>query len=295
MTYHEPVMLKETIEGLEINPEGVYVDATFGGGGHSKEILKHLKKGKLIAFDQDSDAEANVPDNGKMIFINHNFKYLKNFLKYYKIDKIDGLIADLGVSSHHLDTAERGFSYRFDSVPDMRMDKNSELSAIDVLNRYSAEDLSKIFKEYADINKPEKLSEDIISSRPIKSIVQFKEILSHHTNKKNEKKFLSQVFQAIRIEVNDEMKALERLLTSCNDVFKLGGRLVVITYHSVEDRLVKRFLKSGNTQGIVKKDFFGNTDIPFRLINKSVLVPNDAECNINNRSRSAKLRIAEKI
>ena len=298
MAYHTPVLLNESVEGLQIKPNGIYVDVTFGGGGHSCEIIKHIKTGKLVAFDQDDDALPNLIDDKRFIFVNHNFRFLKNFLKYHKIEKVDGLLADLGVSSHHFDDPERGFSFRFDGELDMRMNQSAKLSAKNVVNEYEEADLAKIFWEYGELKNSRKLTKAIIDQRgnkTIKTIKEFTDILMPYLPKHAEHKFLAKVFQALRIEVNREMEFLKEMLLQTIDVIKPGGRLVVITYHSLEDRIVKNFIKNGKFEGEVEKDFFGNTVVPFKAVNRKIIVPNDAEIKENNRARSAKLRIAERI
>lgn len=296
-TYHVPVLLGESIEGLKIKPDGIYVDLTFGGGGHSKEILKHLTTGKLIGFDQDVDAEGNVPDDDdRFIFVRHNFRYFKNFIKYLGYDKVDGILADLGVSSHEFDVAERGFSFRFDGDLDMRMNQASEFTAADLLNDYSVEDLFRIFKFYGEVKNPGKLVRLIDAQRkeaPFTTIQHFKEVIAPCTPKFKEHKYLAQVFQAIRIEVNQEMDVLKEMLTQCADSLKPEGRLVVITYHSLEDRLVKNYIRDGKFDGKAEKDFFGNVQTPMTAVNRKVILPSEEEIEINGRARSAKLRIAQ--
>ncbi|MBE9466955.1 MAG: 16S rRNA (cytosine(1402)-N(4))-methyltransferase RsmH [Bacteroidetes bacterium] len=296
--YHIPVLLKESIDGLNINPEGTYVDVTYGGGGHSIEILKKLTTGRLIAFDQDKDAIPNVINDQRLLFVNHNFKYLKNFLRYYNIGKVDGLLADLGVSSHHFDVAERGFSYRYDGELDMRMNQKSSITAKHVLNVYHEKQLYSIFKLYGEIKNTSKLVNVIVNYRKqneIKTISQFKEIISSCMPKNKENKYLSKVFQALRIEVNGEVDSLKELLLQSGDVIKKDGRLVVITYHSIEDRLVKNYIKKGKFEGEVEKDFYGNFQVPFNAINRKVIIPNENEVEINVRARSAKLRVAQHL
>lgn len=292
-----PVLLNECMEGLNIDPTGVYVDVTFGGGGHSREIMSRLgEDGVLVGFDQDVDAADNVIDDERFVFVNNNFRYIKNYLRYVGVDKVDGILADLGVSSHHFDTASRGFSFRFDDKLDMRMDQDLKMSAADILNKYSIEDLKRVFKEYGEIKNAGLLVKKIDDARNDSAIImigQLKDIAVSCCNKKQETKYLSQVFQALRIEVNQEMKVLEKFLLATLHVLRPGGRLVVITYHSLEDRMVKRFMKSGNLEGKVDKDFYGRVHTPFELINRKVIVPSDEELERNSRSRSAKLRIAE--
>jgi len=298
MAYHTPVLLKESIDGLQIKPDGIYVDVTFGGGGHSREIIKHLKTGKLIAFDQDNDAQQNLIDDKRFLFVNHNFRFLKNFLKYYKIDKVDGILADLGLSSHHIDQPERGFSFRYDGKLDMRMNQSAKLSAHEIVNTYSEQQLSKIFWEYGELDNGRKLAKAIITGRQVSEIKDIKalvDVLTPFLPKHAEHKFLAKVFQALRIEVNREMDFLKDMLGQTIDVIKPQGRLVVITYHSLEDRLVKNFIKSGLFEGEAEKDFFGNTKTPFVAVNRKIIVPTDKEIEENNRARSAKLRIAERV
>jgi 16S rRNA (cytosine1402-N4)-methyltransferase len=297
--YHTPALLKQSIEGLNIKPDGTYADVTFGGGGHSKEILKHLNdKGKLISFDQDEDAFQNIIKDNRFIFVHGNFRYLKNFLKYHNIEKVDGILADLGVSFHHFDSTDRGFSFRFDSDLDMRMNKNAKLKASDILNNYTEEKLADIFYLYGEMHNSRAIARTIIKAREnekIKTTAQLLEILKPFFGREKEKKNMALVFQALRIEVNDEMKVLKKMLLQSLEMLNNGGRLSVITYHSLEDRLVKNFMKSGNFDGKVEKDFFGNILSPFKLINNKVIVPDEEEIEKNPRSRSAKLRIAEKI
>lgn len=298
--YHVPVMLHESVEGLDIRPSGIYVDVTFGGGGHSKEILSRLdSEGELYGFDQDADAESNIPADERFVFVRSNFRYLYNFMRYYEVaGEADGLLADLGVSSHHFDDKGRGFSFRFDGALDMRMNTRAGQTAADILNSYPEERLADLFYLYGEVKASRKLASVLVRSRESKKIAtigDFLEILKPFTGKDKEKKFLAQVFQALRIEVNDEMRALREMLMQTLQVLKPGGRLVVITYHSLEDRLVKNFLKTGNFEGKVEQDFFGNVKSPFRLVNNKVMVPSDEEVERNPRSRSAKLRIAEKL
>ncbi|MCD6068325.1 MAG: rsmH [Bacteroidetes bacterium] len=299
MTYHNPVLLKECIEGLKIRPDGVYVDVTFGGGGHSRKILEQLgDKGKLIAFDQDKEAMKNIPDDKRILFINQNFMYLQNSLRMHGIAKVDGILADLGVSSHQFDTGERGFSIRFEGALDMRMNQQATLTAANVVNEYDGMALSKIFRLYGEIENFRRLSDTIVNARtenPIETTLQLKEIITPVAPKHAEHKYFARVFQALRIEVNKEMEVLEEFLKQSLNVLNNEGRLVVISYHSLEDRLVKNFIKSGNTEGAIEKDFFGKITRPFELINKKPIVPGEEEINENNRARSAKLRIAEKI
>ena len=295
--YHVPVLLEESVSGLNIDPDGVYLDLTFGGGGHSREILKRLKDGCLIGFDQDSDALANVPDDSRFIFVNHNFRYLRNFLRYCGYDEADGILADLGVSSHEFDEAGRGFSFRFDAELDMRMNQRSRLKATDILNTYSEENLIRIFRNYGEVDNVRRLVDLIVNARTGKMITrseEFLQVIAPCVPKQKEKKYLAQVYQALRIEVNGELEALEDMLKEAERALRPGGRLVVITYHSLEDRIVKNFLKSGNFEGKVEKDFYGHVKRNFELVNRKVIVPSEEEIERNPRARSAKLRIAEK-
>jgi len=297
--YHVPVMLNESLDGLNINPKGIFVDVTFGGGGHSREILKRLdQSGRLYGFDQDADAVENIPDDERFVFVRSNFRYLYNFMRYYDAaGQVNGILADLGVSWHHLDDATRGFSFRFDSALDMRMNQQASLTAADVLNGYSEEEISNIFTQYGELRNARRLASAILKARaekPIATVGDLLEIVKPFEGFDKEKKFLAQVFQALRIEVNDEMSALRDMLRQTMQVLAPGGRLVVITYHSLEDRIVKDFMKTGNFSGEIVKDFYGNIERPFRLINNKVIVPTEEEININPRARSAKLRIAEK-
>ncbi|MBC5622086.1 16S rRNA (cytosine(1402)-N(4))-methyltransferase RsmH [Butyricimonas hominis] len=296
--YHVPVLLEESVSGLNIDPEGVYLDLTFGGGGHSREILRHLGGGCLIGFDQDSDALANVPDDSRFIFVNHNFRYLRNFLRYCGYDNADGILADLGVSSHEFDEAGRGFSFRFDAELDMRMNRRGRLKATDILNSYSEEDLIRVFREYGEVDNARGLVSLIIKAReerPLGRSEEFLQVIAPRVPKQKEKKYLAQVYQALRIEVNGELDALKEMLQQAELALRPGGRLVVITYHSLEDRIVKNFLKSGNFEGKIEKDFYGHVKRNFELVNRKVIVPSDEEIERNPRARSAKLRIAEKI
>ena len=275
----------------------MYLDLTFGGGGHSREILKRLKDGCLIGFDQDSDALANVPDDSRFIFVNHNFRYLRNFLRYCGYDEADGILADLGVSSHEFDEAGRGFSFRFDAELDMRMNQRSRLKATDILNTYSEENLIRIFRNYGEVDNVRRLVDLIVNARTGKMITrseEFLQVIAPCVPKQKEKKYLAQVYQALRIEVNGELEALEDMLKEAERALRPGGRLVVITYHSLEDRIVKNFLKSGNFEGKVEKDFYGHVKRNFELVNRKVIVPSEEEIERNPRARSAKLRIAEK-
>lgn len=296
--YHIPVLLSESIEGLNIQKDGDYVDVTFGGGGHSREILKGIKTGRLFGFDQDEDAAANALDDPNFIFVRHNFKYIRNFLRYYEVEQVDGILADLGVSSHDFDVAERGFSFRFSGALDMRMNRDATMTAADVLNGYSEELLIKIFREYGEINNAYRLVKLIVAARQsqsIKTIDQFKSVIADCIPRKNEAKYLAKVFQALRIETNQELDVLKDFLEQSAELLKPGGRLVVITYHSLEDRLVKNFIKAGNFAGKQEKDFYGNVSSVLRAVNRKVIVPGDDEIERNPRARSAKLRIAEKV
>lgn len=297
-SYHVPVLLQESLEGMNITPEGTYVDVTFGGGSHSREILRRLgAEGHLYGFDQDADAEQNIPADSRFTFVRSNFRYLYNFMRYHQVaGEVDGLLADLGVSSHHFDDQERGFSFRFDGDLDMRMNTRAGKTAADIVNTYTEEALADVFYLYGELKISRKLATVIAKSRAVKKITtigELLEVVKPFIGKDKEKKFLAQVFQALRIEVNDEMRALKEMLQGTLKVLKPEGRLVVITYHSLEDRLVKNFLKTGNFEGKAEKDFFGNVNSPFRLVNTKVIVPTDAEIERNPRSRSAKLRIAE--
>lgn len=295
--YHIPALLHETIEGLNIKPDGVYVDVTFGGGGHSKEILKHLNEnGKLIAFDQDLDAIKNKIEDPRFIFVRSNFRYMKNFLRYHGIEKVDGILADLGVSSHHFNEAERGFSFRFDGPLDMRMNTESKITAAYILNNYEEEQLADVFYLYGELHNARKIARTIVAERsktPIERIFQLIEILKPYFGREKEKKDMARVFQAVRIEVNREMAVLEALLQQTIDVLKPDGRIAILTYHSLEDRLVKNFFKTGNFEGKLEKDFFGNILSPLKPVNNKVITASDEEVNKNPRARSAKLRIAE--
>lgn len=299
-TYHVPVLLTESIDGLAIQPDGVYIDVTYGGGGHSREILRRLgKKGHLYGFDQDADAEKNVVGDDRFTFVRSNFRYIKQWMRYYGVEKVNGLLADLGVSSHHFDDENRGFSFRFDDAPlDMRMNQRARLTAADVVNNYGEEQLADIFYLYGELKSARKIASMIVQARSIKRIQtagDLMEVASRLFRQEREKKEQAKLFQALRIEVNHEMEALKEMLAGAVEVLGQGGRLSVITYHSLEDRLVKNMMKAGNVEGRVGKDFFGRTDAPFRLVNSKVIVPNDTELQQNPRSRSAKLRIAEKL
>jgi 16S rRNA (cytosine1402-N4)-methyltransferase len=297
--YHIPVLLKESVDGLEIKPDGVYVDVTFGGGGHSREILSRLgAEGHLYSFDQDEDAEQNIVSDERFTFVRSNFRYLKNWMRYYGIEEIDGLLADLGVSSHHFDDESRGFSFRFDAPLDMRMNKRSGMTAADIVNNYSEEQLSDIFYIYGELKNARRIASAIVKARAGKRIETTSDLLQVlGINEDNGlwKKDAAKLFQALRIEVNHEMDALKEMLNGARDLICEGGRLSVITYHSLEDRLVKNMMKAGNVEGKVKQDFFGRTESPFRQIGGKVIVPDEEEQVRNPRSRSAKLRIGEKV
>lgn len=298
MTYHIPVLLHESIEGLNIRPDGVYVDVTFGGGGHSQEILSRLTSGKLVAFDQDSDALENKINHPGFILCNGNFRFLKNFLKYNGITQIDGLLADLGVSSHHFDTAERGFTFQGNSPLDMRMNPLAQLTASEILNQYPEDRLRYIFRDYGEVENAHRLASIIVSnreSRAYSTSSQFIEAIKPCIPRGAENKYLAKVYQALRIEVNRELESLKSMLSQCINVIVPGGRLVVITYHSLEDRLVKNFVKAGNFQGELEKDFYGNIKAPFKALHSRVIVSTEEELEINSRARSAKLRIAERL
>ena len=298
MTYHNPVLLTESVEGLNIKPDGIYVDVTFGGGGHSREILKNLDNGFLYGFDQDLDAEKNSIESNKFKFIRSNFRYIKNFLRLEGIKEIDGLIADLGISSFQIDVPERGFAHRHDSIIDMRMNVDSDFDAKEILNSYSEVEIARILYDYGDIKQSRRIAKRIVQQRTIDEIHTTKDlikILEGLYPKKLENKFLSRIFQALRIEVNDEINALKDLLTDVVDILKTKGRLVVISYHSLEDKLIKNLITKGNVDGYVNTDFYGNQDKLFSSVNKKIIVPNEKECKKNSRARSAKLRIAEKI
>jgi len=297
--FHTSVLLNESINGLMINPNGIYVDSTFGGGGHAKSILNKLKKGKLIAFDQDKAALKNsIKDDLRFIMINKNFRYLKQQLELLGISTIDGLIADLGVSAYHFTDNNRGFSLKYNSSIDMRMDCDIDQNGAHILNTYSCKDLNRIFREHADFKNPKFIVDPIVNSRvqnPINTTFELKDLFPQVIQSENKNKFFARIFQAIRIEVNDELTALKELLQQCLDIIKPSGRLVIISYHSIEDRLVKSFMKFGNFRNSPNKDFFGNPSRPFRIINKKPITPSIAELKSNNKSRSAKLRICEKI
>ncbi|MBO5182478.1 MAG: 16S rRNA (cytosine(1402)-N(4))-methyltransferase RsmH [Paraprevotella sp.] len=296
--YHIPVLRQETVDGLGIKPDGIYADMTFGGGGHSREILSRLgKEGRLYSFDQDEDAERNIVNDPRLTFVRSNFRYLKNWMRYYGVEQLDGVLADLGVSSHHLDAEDRGFSFRFEAPLDMRMNTRAGLNAADVLNTYSEEQLADVFYLYGELKNSRRIAAAVVKSRrtqPITQTGEFLELLKPLFGRDREKKELAKVFQALRIEVNHEMEALKEMLTAATDLLKPGGRLSVLTYHSLEDRMVKNLIRSGNVEGRITQDLFGRTDAPLRAVNNKVIVPDSDEQERNPRSRSAKLRIAEK-
>ncbi len=296
--YHRPVLLDESVEGLNIQPDGIYVDVTFGGGGHSAEILKKLgEQGRLIGFDQDADALQNVIEDKRLSIQPHNFRYLKRYLRLDGIEKVDGILADLGVSSFQINTAERGFSFRFDADLDMRMDRKGELTAAHVINKYRQDDLQRVFGTYGEVRNAKSLAQAIVEARkmsPIKTIHRFLDVLGPWV-RGDRNRYLAQVFQAIRIEVNDEMGALKDFLSDAVEVLAPGGRLVVISYHSLEDRLTKKLMKTGNTEGVEDKDFYGNINRPLKVITKKPVCPSEKEISNNPRARSAKMRIAQKV
>ncbi len=296
--YHNPVLLTETVDGLAIKPDGVYVDVTFGGGGHSKEILKRLgKDGKLYAFDQDEDALSNAIEDDRFVLINENFRFIKRFLRFYGIKKVDGILGDFGVSSHQFDEASRGFSTRFEADLDMRMNQRGTLSAFHVINEYEEQDLRRVLLEYGELRNAPKLARAIVSERknaPIKTSTVLKEVLQPYLVKHKEHKILAQIYQAIRIEVNQEIQVLKEFLMQTEELLDRGGRLSLISYHSLEDRLVKRYVRSGMFEGEPEKDMFGNVTVPFKKVGK-LIVPTETEIATNNRARSAKLRIGERI
>ena len=296
--YHNPVLLKESVDGLSIKSDGIYVDVTYGGGGHSKEILKHLTTGKLYAFDQDDDAFANKQEDEKLVLIKQNFKYMKNFLKMYNALPVDGILADLGVSSHQFDEGTRGFSTRFEGKLDMRMDKAGSITAADIVNTYVEQDLVAMFSTYGEVENSKRLAACIVKERLSKKInttEEFKQAIVSCIPKMREQQYLAKVFQALRIAVNSELDVLKELLKQSLEVLKPGGRLSVISYHSLEDRLVKNFIKSGNFEGTIEQDFYGNKLVDFKAVNRQLITPSEEELKLNNRSRSAKLRIAEKL
>lgn len=294
--YHVPVLLHESIDGLAINPNGVYVDVTFGGGGHSKELLTRLDKGRLIAFDQDPDAQANVPNDERFTLIPQNFRYMQNFLRMYGIQEVDGILADLGVSSHQFDEASRGFSLRFEGPLDMRMSQNQALSAADLVNKLEANELARILRQYGEVKGSMRVANAIIAKRDeerITTTTALNKVLMPLVPPKKQNKFIAQVYQALRIEVNDEIAALKALLMQSEKLLKKGGRLSVISYHSLEDRLVKYYMRAGNFDGEVEKDFYGNPIAPYKLVTRKAVMPDEKELSTNNRARSARLRVAE--
>ncbi|WP_367771950.1 16S rRNA (cytosine(1402)-N(4))-methyltransferase RsmH [Flavobacterium sp. WC2421] len=297
MEYHNPVLLKESVDGLNIKPDGIYVDVTFGGGGHSKEILSRLgPEGKLFAFDQDEDALENTLHDDRFVLINENFRFIKRFLRFYGVKSVDGILGDLGVSSHQFDVAERGFSTRFDAELDMRMSQKNDLNAYRVVNEYDEADLKRVFLDYGELKNAPVLARTIVEARevhPIKTTDTLKEVLAKYLPERVRNKILAQIYQAIRIEVNQEMDVLKEFLEQSLEILNPGGRLSVISYHSLEDRLVKRFMKNGMFDGEPERDFFGNFSVPFKTIGK-LIIPGNEEIKVNNRARSAKLRIAEK-
>ena len=298
-TYHVPVLLQESIGGLDIKPDGVYVDVTFGGGGHSKEILSRLgKKGHLYGFDQDEDAEKNIVKDGRFTFVRSNFRYIRNWMHYYGEEQIDGLLADLGVSSHHFDDESRGFSFRYDAPLDMRMNKRSGTTAADILNTYDEEQLADILYLYGELKNSRRLAAAIVKARAERQLTTTGDLMKATEQllpRDREKKETAKLFQALRIEVNHEMEALKEMLDGAQELLRNGGRLSVITYHSLEDRIVKNVMKAGNAEGKVRQDFFGRTEAPFRAVGNKVITPEPEELERNPRSRSAKLRIAERV
>ena len=297
--YHVAVLLKESVDGLEIKPDGIYVDVTLGGGGHSREILSRLgNDGHLYSFDQDADAEKNIVSDDRFTFVRSNFRYLKNWMRYYDVEQIDGLLADLGVSSHHLDDETRGFSFRFEAPLDMRMNKRAGLTAADIVNDYDEERLSDVFYLYGELKNARRIASAIVKARQTKRIETTGELLETVGSlfqKEREKKEMAKLFQALRIEVNHEMEALREMLNGACDLLAEGGRLSVITYHSLEDRIVKNMMKAGNVEGKVRQDFFGRVEAPFRAVSNKPVVPDADEQAVNPRSRSAKLRVAERV
>ena len=297
-TYHVPVLLDESINGLNLHPDGVYIDVTFGGGGHSREILRRLPQGsRLFSFDQDADAERNIVDDVRFTFVRSNFRYLKNWMRYYEIDHIDGLLADLGVSSHHFDDESRGFSFRFDAPLDMRMNKRADKTAADIVAEYDEEALADIFYLYGELKNSRRIASALVKARQQHAIAttqDFLHVVEPFFKREREKKDMARLFQALRIEVNHEMEALKEMLAAATQLLAPGGRLSVITYHSLEDRIVKNVMKTGNAEGKMIQDFYGRIETPYRLVNNKVIVPTDEEQQRNPRSRSAKLRIAEK-
>lgn len=298
-TYHVPVLLEESVDGLNIGEGGVFADMTFGGGGHSREILSRLDAdGRLYSFDQDPDAEKNIIDDNRFTFVRSNFRYLANFMRYYGVEQVDGILADLGVSSHHFDEGGRGFSFHSEGLLDMRMNTRSQRTAADIVNTYDEQKLADVFYLYGEMRNSRRLASALVrarAEREIRTIPEFLEAIRRLVPREREKKELARIFQALRIEVNGEMEALKEMLEAAVRVLRPGGRLSVITYHSLEDRMVKNFIKAGNIEGKVVKDFFGRSESPLKAVNNKVVVPSDEELAANTRSRSAKLRIAEKI
>lgn len=298
-TYHVPVLLTASVDGLNVRPDGTYVDVTLGGAGHSREILRRLgPDGRLLGFDQDLDAQSNAPDDARFTFVRSNFRYLANWLRYYGVAPVDGILADLGVSSHHFDDATRGFSFRFDAPLDMRMNVRARQTAADVVNRYAEADLARIFQLYGELKNGRRLAAALVRRRaekPVETVENLIEVVRPLIGRDREKKDMARVFQALRIEVNHEMDALHELLDAAVRALRPGGRLVVLTYHSLEDRMVKNYVRAGNIDGRVEQDFFGNRLAPFRAVNNRVIIPDEAEQTANPRSRSAKLRIAERV
>ncbi len=298
MAYHVPALLRESIDGLNLKPDGIYVDVTFGGGGHSMEILKRIKNGRLIAFDQDDEADKNKPSDKRFILLNQNFRFLKNNLLFNGITKIDGLLADLGVSFHQFDEPSRGFSFRQDAPLDMRMDKSSSVTAQHILNTLDEESLAAIFYNYGELKNSRRIAREIVASRsngPVRTVSDIMDAVGKLAPYRQEHKFYARLFQSLRIAVNHEIDYLKEMLGQALDVLNPGGRLVVITYHSLEDRIVKNFMRTGNFEGIGNKDFYGNMETPFSIITKKGITPTDEEISVNNRARSARLRIAQKI
>lgn len=297
--YHIPALLQGSVDGLNVKPDGIYVDVTFGGGGHSREILRRLgPKGRLFGFDQDADAEKNIISDDRFTFVRSNFRYIKNWMRYYEVDEVDGVLADLGVSSHHFDDETRGFSFRFEAPLDMRMNKRAGMTAADVLNNYTEEQLADVFYLYGELKQARRMAMAIVKARqqlPLRTTQDLMGAVGNLVAKEREKKELAQVFQALRIEVNREMEVLKEMLNGAQELLAKGGRLSVITYHSLEDRMVKNMMRAGNVEGRVEQDFFGRVKAPLRLVNSKVITPSDEEVENNPRSRSAKLRIAEKL
>lgn len=298
-TYHIPALLQGSVDGLNVKSDGVYVDVTFGGGGHSREILRRLgPEGRLFGFDQDADAEENIISDDRFTFVRSNFRYIKNWMRYYGVDQVDGVLADLGVSSHHFDDETRGFSFRFDAQLDMRMNKRAGMTAADVLNNYTEEQLADVLYLYGELKQARRMAAAIVKARqqqPLRTTQDLMGAVEKWVAKEREKKELAQVFQALRIEVNREMEVLKEMLSGAQELLARGGRLSVITYHSLEDRMVKNMMRAGNVEGKVEQDFFGKVKAPLRVVNSKVITPSDEEVENNPRSRSAKLRIAEKV